>query len=96
MGEEAYEEVRTFTVAVPGDSLPHILVGPMKQRTEITVTCGFGGANLQVSMRENSEDAWIALPVIGVWSFKLKIGEMLHVRSDMAVRVPVALSEAFS
>lgn len=94
-GEELYEEVRTYTSAIPGDGQPHILVQPVKKRTEVVITCGFGGAVVQVAMRERSEDAWINLPAISTWNFKLKIGEMLLVRSDANVRVPVALSEAF-
>ncbi len=96
MGEEAYEEVRTFTADVPGDNLPHVLLPPVKQRTEVVITCGFGAANLQIAMRENSEDAWIGLPGVGTYTIKLKIGEMLHARSDLAARVPMFLSEALS
>lgn len=87
-------ENSTFTVVVPGDVLPHILVPPVGAKTEVVITCGFGGANVEVSMRERGQDeTWVLLPAVSTWTKKLKIGEMLFVRSDALVRVPVALGE---
>jgi len=87
-------ENSTFTVSVPGDGAPHLLVTAVKVKTEVVITCGFGAAVVEVSMRENGPDStWVPLPGVSTWTKKLKVGEMLFVRSDLATRVPVALGE---
>ena len=85
----------TYTVSVPAGLQPMILVAAASDPTTVTITCGFGAAAVEVSMRENGDDSsWVALPLLGVmWTKKLRVGEMLFVRSDLAVRVPVVLAE---
>jgi hypothetical protein len=86
----------TYTTSVPAGNVIGILVAAVPRPTLVTVTCGFGVATVAVSCRENGEDStWVQLPALGVpWTKKLGQGEMLFVRSDLAVRVPIVLAEA--
>jgi len=84
---------RTYTASVPGDGLPHILVSRVTGPVEVIITCGFGAANVEISMRENGDDSsWVALPALSLpYPKRLRANDMLFVRSDLAVRVPITM-----
>jgi hypothetical protein len=89
-------DLTTYTASVAAGNVVDILVAAVPKPTLVTITCGFGVAVVEVSCRENGEDStWVQLPALGVpWTKKLKVGEMLFVRSNLAVRVPIVLAEA--
>jgi len=88
--------LKTYTVTLAVANQVEILVLPVKGDTDVSITCGFGMATVEIGTRENAEAAaWAALPAVGEYDKKLADGEALYVRANIApVRVPVVLGRS--